>query len=133
MGSFLNVVLSMELAVANTTLSTAPINDVPAPNTLAATTVYYNPAVQIATYPGTVIPIPPNPDNNAIVVYVKNLDPTNELAITYEFNSSLGQTVTLVPGGVFMLFNPIQGDNGINFLYGLASMATINAEVFLAY
>ena len=60
MGSFLNVVLSMELAVANTTLSTAPINDVPAPLTLAATTVYYNPAVQAGTCPGTVIPIPPN-------------------------------------------------------------------------
>lgn len=133
MSSFLNVVFTMELAVANTSLSTTPINDVPATNTLAATTVYYNPAFQVATSPGNNIPIPPNANSTVVICYIKNLDTANPMSVTYQFNGGTGTTITLVPGGVFLLFNPSESTNGITSILVNAGGAIINAEVFLGY
>ena len=135
MSSFLNVILTMELAVANTTLSTTPIGDVPAPITLAATTVYYNPAFQVAASP-TAIPIPPPATNGAQIVYLKNLDDTNLVTLTYTpepFGSS-PTPIQIPPGGVFLYFNPGAGmPGGISALSVEAATSTVNVEVFIGY
>lgn len=130
--SFLNVVLTMDLAVANTTLSTTPINDAPAPLTLAATTVYYNPAFQAGTSP-TTVPLPPTATGGVCVAYVKNLDPTNNLTVTYTWGAGSPTSIVLIPSGVFMIFQPTETGQGISALSLTATAATINAEVFLGY
>jgi hypothetical protein len=133
MAGFLNTVFTMELAVANTTLNTTPINDVPATNTLAATSVYFNPAFQIATT-STTIPLPAPSGTAAQVVYVKNLDASNPLTLTYTPVGFSSTSIVLPPGAVFLYFNPeTTTGGGISALSAQATSASINAEVFLAY
>ncbi len=132
MSSFLNIVFTMELAVANTTISTTPLNDVPGNLTLAATTVYWNPAFQ-AAITATTVPLPPTTTGGVCVVYVKNLDPTNNLTVTYTFAGGSPTNVILIPSGVFLIFQPTETGEGISALSLTATSATINAEVLLGY
>jgi len=130
MSSFISVIFTMELAVPNSTLNTTPINAVPATNTLAATTVSYNPAFQVLTST-TTIPLPNNP---CLVVYIKNLDTSNILTITYTPVGGTSTSQILQPGGMFLSFNPSEaGGGGISSLTAIANSASINAEVFLGY
>jgi hypothetical protein len=133
MAGFLNTVLTMELAVANTTLNTTPINGVPAANTQASTNVSYNPAFQVATT-STTIPLPTPAGTACQAVYIKNLDPANLLTVTYTAVGFSSTSIVLPPGAVFLYFNPeTTSGGGISALSAQATTAAINAEVFLAY
>lgn len=128
MSSFLNAVFTMELAVPNTTLNTTPINSVPAVNTLAATTVFYNPAFQCPTSL-TTVPLPSTP---CWIVYVKNLDPTNILSVVFTPTGAGPTSLQLPPGAVFLHFSPNEAaGTGIAGVAVQADSATISAEIFL--
>src|ERR1700678_1884010 len=122
MSSFVSVVFTMELAVPNSTLNTTPINAVPATNTLAATTVSYNPAFQVLTTL-TTIPLPNTPVQ---VAYVKNLDPSNPITVAFTPVGFSATSITLPPGAVFLYFNPSETDGGgISALAATATGATV--------
>jgi hypothetical protein len=133
MAGFLTTVFTMELAVANSTLNTTPINDVPATNSQASTNVAYYPAFQVATT-STTIPLPTPAGTAAQTVYVKNLDGTNALTVTYTAVGFASTSIVLPPGAVFLYFNPESTTGGgISALSAQATSASINAEVFLGY
>lgn len=136
MSSFLNAVFSMNLAVANTTLNTTPINDSPATTTAAITTVYYNPSFQAGTSP-TTIPLPPPAAQGVFQVYIKNLDAANPVTLTYTAVGFSSTSIVIPPGGIFMYFCPETTYSGaaagISALSVTAASAVVNCELFLGY
>lgn len=63
---------------------------------------------------------------------VKNLDATNNITVTYTPVGGGSSTLVLVPGGVFIYFQPSEGAGGITILSLQSSSGTISAEVLIA-
>lgn len=132
MSSFLNVIFSMSLSVVNTSLNTTPLSDVPASVTQAATTPYYNPAFQVGTS-STTIPVPP-PNTTAQGFYIRNLDSTNPLTLTFTPVGGSATSIVVPAGALFIYFNPeAKTGGGIGSISATASTATVNAELFVSY
>jgi len=126
----LSVLLSATLSVTDTTLSpsativTRNLNN----PTLAATVSFYDPFFQAGAAPTTVN----LPAATVWVVYVKNLDAAANLTVTFTPTGGAAQTAILVPGGIFLYFQPTEGAGGITALSLTSSAGTINTEVFVA-
>lgn len=126
----LSVLLNATLSATDTTLSpsaTIVIRNLNNP-ALNATVVFYDPFFQAGAAPTTVN----LPAATVWVVYVKNLDAAANLTVTFTPTGGGAETVVLVPGGVFLYFQPTEGAGGITALTLTASAGTINTEVLVA-
>lgn len=126
----LSVLLSATLSVTNTVLSPSPTPVITNLNnpTLAATVSFYDSFFQVGPTPTTVN----LPAATVWVVYVKNLDPTATITVTFTPAGGAAETCVLVPGGLFLYFQPSEGAGGITALTLTASGGTISAEVLAA-
>ncbi len=126
----LSIILSASLTVADTTLSPSPQIVTRSLNnpTLAATVCFYDPFFQVNAAP-TVVPLPAN---TVWVVYVKNLDSTNNITVTFTPAGGAAETLLLLPGGVFTYFQTSETTGGITALSLTSSAGVISAEVLTA-
>src|SRR5579859_1448845 len=126
----LSVLLSANLTLADTTLSPSPTIVSRSLNnpTLAATVTFYDPFFQAAAG-GSAVTLPAA---TVWVVYVKNLDLAANLTVAFTPAGGASETCLLVPGGLFLYFQPSEGAGGITALTLTSSAGTINTEVFLA-
>jgi hypothetical protein len=129
--SNMNVILSANLQVQDITGggSQQIINRNIGNPTYAATTVFYDPFFQ-ATTSGVEVPLPVD----AYVAYVKNLDPAAVITITYQnLGSATNHTLTLSPGGVWMIYNVAQtAGTGIQALSIAGVGATVSCCVLVS-
>jgi hypothetical protein len=126
----LSVLLNATLSATDTTLSpsativTRNLNN----PTLSATVVFYDPFFQAAAG-GSVVTLPAA---TVWIVYVKNLDAAANLTVSFTPTGGGAETCILVPGGVFLYFQPTEGAGGITALTLTASAGTISTEVLVA-
>jgi hypothetical protein len=126
----LSVLLSATLSVTDTTLS--PSSTIVTRNlnnpTLVATVSFYDPFFQAAAG-GSAVTLPAA---TVWVVYVKNLDAAQNLTVTFTPAGGAAETLLLVPGGIFLYFQPSEATGGITALTLTAGAGTINTEVLVA-
>lgn len=131
----LSVLLNATLSATDTTLSpsaTIITRNLNNPQLINGLTVFYDPFFQ-ATAGGSAVSLPSPPAPATVwVVFVKNLDAAANLTVTFTPTGGAAETLVLVPGGVFLYFNPTEGSGGITSLTLTASAGTINTEVFVA-
>lgn len=96
--------------------------------TLAATTYFHDLFFQAAAA-GSAVTLPAA---TVWIVYVKNNDAAANLTVAFTPAGGASETVLLVPGGIFLYFQPSEGAGGITALTLTASAGTINTEVFVA-
>lgn len=126
----LSVLLSATLSTTDTTLTPSPTIVTRNFNnpTLAATVEFSNNFFQVAAAP-TVVNLPAA---TVWIVYVRNLDAAANITVTYTPSGGASQTLLLVPGGIFMYFQPTEGAGGITALSLTSSSGTISADVYVA-
>jgi len=67
------------------------------------------------------------------IAYVKNLDAAANLTVAWTAVGAAGSsTMLLVPGGVFIYFQPSEAAAGFTAMTLTPSAGTISAEVFVA-
>lgn len=127
----LSCLLNATITATDTTLSPSPtiiIRNLNNP-TLAAITTYYEPFFQASNL-GSVVNLPAA---TCFIAYVKNLDGAALLTVAWTAVGAAGSsTMILVPGGVFIYFQPSEANGGFTALTLTASAGTISAEVFVA-
>jgi hypothetical protein len=97
--------------------------------TLVATVAFYDPFFQAAVG-GSAVTLPAA---TCWIAYVKNLDAVANLTVQWNAVGSAGNsTMLLVPGGVFVYFQPTEGAGGFTTMTLTASAGTINTEVLVA-
>jgi hypothetical protein len=128
----LSIVLAANITESDTTLSPSPTIVSRSLNnpTLAATTSFYDPFAQVINPTTLVITLPVS--GTVWVVYVKHLGIAGNLTVTFTPTGGAPETLVLVPGGVFVYFQPSEGAGGITALSLSSSAATIPAEVLVA-
>ena len=125
----LSITLQAQLNVTDTTLTPSPQIITRSLNnpTLAATVSFYDPFFQAST--ATVVPLPAAV---VYIAYVKNLDAAATLTVIHTPTGGASQSEVLVPGGVFLIFNPSEGAGGITALSLTSSAGPTSAEVMVA-
>ena len=125
----LSVVLAATVTVSDTTLSPSPTIVSRSLNnpTLAATVDFANNFFQCTG--ATVVTLPAA---TVWVVYVKNLDGAANLTVTYTPLGGVASNMLLVPGGVFLYFQPSETAGGITALTLTPSAGTTSADVYIA-
>lgn len=131
MASNLTTVLSATLVVSDATLSPPPqivIRQLNNP-TLNGTSVFYDPFLQAASG-GTAITLPAA---TCFIGYVKNLNSgsTNLTVAWTAIGASGSSTMLLLPGGVFIYFQPATGGGGFTAMTVTASAGTCSCEVLV--
>lgn len=100
--------------------------------TLPGNTAFYDSFLSVATSPGTVLTLPAT---TVWVVYVNNLSGslnlTVQLTVAGGVQISAVNSPVLMPGAVFMYWNPVENSGGITGVTLIGS-ATCPAEVLLA-
>lgn len=127
----LSVVLSANITLADSTLSPSPTIVSRSFNnpTLAATVSFYDPFFQ-ASNAGSAVTLPAA---TCWIAFVKNLDSAATLTVAWTAVGAAGSSsMVLVPGGIFVYFQPSEGAGGFTAMTLTASAGTINTEVFLA-
>lgn len=127
----LSIVLSANLTASDTTLSPSPTIVSRSFNnpTLSATVSFYDPFFQAAAG-GSVVTLPAA---TCWIAFVKNLDAAANLTVAWTAVGAAGSsTMLLVPGGIFVYFQPSEGAGGFTAMTLTASAGTINTEVFVA-
>lgn len=121
----LSITLQAQLNVTDTTLTPSPQIITRSLNnpTLAAIVDFANNFFQCTG--ATVVTLPAA---TVWVVYVKNLDVAANLTVTY----NVSNTMVLVPGGIFLYFQPSEAAGGITSLTLTPSAGTISADVYVA-
>jgi len=127
----LSVLLSATLSATDVTLSpsvtivTRNLNN----PTLSGTVVYYDPFIQVPNA-GIVVNLPAT---TCWVGYVKNLSSATNMTVAWTAVGAAGSSsMLLVPGGVFLYFQPSEGAGGFTAMSLTAAAGTIPAEVFIA-
>jgi hypothetical protein len=130
MANNMNVILAAVLQVVDTKVSpSATIIQRSLNNpTLDAVVTFYDPFFQVTNVATTV----PLPAATIWVCYVKNLDVAANITVTFTPTGGGAETCVLVPGGLFIYFQPTEGAGGITALTLTSSAATIPACVLLA-
>ena len=109
------------------------LNGVVGTVTLQATASFYDAYLQAAAGGGTVLALPAA---TVWVVYVKNLHATQNLTVQLTVAGgvqiSAANSPILVPGGVFMYWNPAEAAGGVTGVTLVGSGANTSAEVLLA-
>jgi hypothetical protein len=125
----LSVILSANLTVTDTSLSPSPTIDSRSFNnpTLVATVTFANNFFQCTG--ATVVALPAA---TVWVVYVKNLDAAANLTVIYTPAGGVASNMLLVPGGIFLYFQPTETSGGITALTLTPSAGTISADVYVA-
>jgi hypothetical protein len=127
----ISVLLNATLSATDTTLSpsvTVVTRNLNNP-TLAGTVVFYDPFFQAAAG-GSAVTLPAA---TCWIAYVKNLDAAANLTVAWTAVGAAGSsTMLLVPGGVFLYFQPTEGAGGFTAMTLTASAGTINTEVLVA-
>jgi hypothetical protein len=125
----LSIILSATLTVTDTTISPSPTIVQRSLNnpTLLATVSFYDPFFQCTG--ATTVNLPAA---TVWIVYVKNLDAAANLTVTFTPAGGASETVLLVPGGIFLYFQPSEGAGGITALSLTPSAGTISADVYVA-
>jgi len=130
MASNLSTVLSATLVVSDATLSPPPqivIRQLNNP-TLNGTTVFYDPFLQAATGGGTSITLPAS---TCFIGYVKNLTANVNLTVAWTAVGASGSsTMLLLPGGVFIYFQPATSGGGFTAMT-LTGASTCSCEVLV--
>jgi len=126
----LSVILSASFTVTDTTLAPSPQIVTRSLNnpTLSATVCFYDPFFQVNAAPTTVN----LPASTVWVVYVKNLDTTNNITVSFTPAGGSPETCLLLPGGVFIYFQTAETSGGITALSLTSSAGVISAEVLAA-
>lgn len=127
----LSAILSASLTVTDTTLSPSPQIITRSLNnpTLAGTVCFYDPFFQ-ASNAGSAVTLPAA---TCWVAFVKNLDAAANLTVAWTAIGAAGSSsMLLVPGGVFLYFQPTEGAGGFTAMTLTASAGTINTEVLIA-
>ena len=125
----LSVVLAAQVNITDTTLTpsqqivTRQLNN----PTLAATVTFSDQFFQCTG--ATVVPLPAA---TVWIVYVRNLDLAANLTVTYTPAGGVASNMLLVPGGLFLYFQPSEGAGGITALTLTPSAGTISADVIVA-
>jgi len=125
----LSVVLAASVNVTDTTLTpsqqiiTRQLNN----PTLAATVTFSDQFFQCTG--ATIVPLPAA---TVWIVYVRNLDLAANLTVTYTPAGGVASNMLLVPGGLFLYFQPSEGAGGITALTLTPSAGTISADVIVA-
>jgi hypothetical protein len=125
----LSVLLNATISVTDTTLTPSPTIVTRNLNnpTLAATVSFSDNFFQATGL--TVVPLPAA---TVWVVSVKNLDAAANLTVTFTPSGGVAETLVLVPGGIFMYFQPSEGAGGITALSLTPSAGTVSADVYVA-
>jgi len=124
---------SASIQVLDQTTNLFRLNSVVGTVTLQATASFYDAYLQAAAGAGTVLALPAA---TVWVVYVKNLHATQNLTVQLTVAGgvqiSAANSPILVPGGVFMYWNPAEAAGGITGVTLVGSGASTSAEVLLA-
>jgi hypothetical protein len=126
-----SIVANCQLNVTDTSLSpsqqyiTRQLNN----PSLLATTVFYDSFAQVISPTTLVITLPAS--GTVWVVYVRNLGSAGNLTMNFTPVGGVASSLTLVPGGFNLYFNPTEGGGGITALSLTASTGTIPAEVLV--
>jgi hypothetical protein len=125
----LSVVLAATITVSDTTLSPSPTIVSRSLNnpTLAAIVDFANNFFQVTGATVVNLPAP-----TVWIVYVKNLDVAANLTVTYTPVGGVASSMLLVPGGIFLYFQPTEAAGGITALTLTPSAGTIAADVYVA-
>lgn len=128
----LSTLLSASVIVSDTTLSPSPqiiTRSLNNPTNAATTVVFYDPFFQ-APAAGLAVTLPASP---SFIAYVKNLDAAANLTVAWTAVGAAGSsTMVLVPGGIFIYFQPSEAAGGFTAMTLTASAGTINTEVLIA-
>jgi hypothetical protein len=130
----INVVLnSASIQVLDLTTNLFRLNSTVGTVTLAATTSFYDAYFLAGTGAGTVVTLPAA---TVWVVYVKNLHATQnvtvQLTVAGGAQISAANSPIVVPGGVFMYWNPSEGAGGVTGVTLIGSGASTTCEVLAA-
>lgn len=123
----LNAVLTATdtITTPNPTVVTRNFNN---PTLLA--TVYFHDLFFQAAAAGSVVTLPAA---TCWIAYVKNNDAAANLTVAWTAVGAAGSSsMLLVPGGVFVYFQPSEAAGGFTAMTLTASAGTINTEVFVA-
>jgi hypothetical protein len=129
-----NVVLnSASLQVLDLTTNLFRLNSPVGTVTLAATSAFYDAYFLAAAGAGTVLTLPAA---TVWIVYVKNLHATQNVQVLFAAVGgallSAANSPLVVPGGVFMYWNPSEAAGGITAVTLIGSGANTACEVLLA-
>jgi len=125
----LSIVLAASINITDTTLApsqqivTRQLNN----PTLVATVTFSDQFFQCTG--ATVVPLPAA---TVWIVYVRNLDAAANLTVTFTPQGGAAETCLLVPGGIFLYFQPTEGAGGISALTLTPSAGTTSADVIIA-
>jgi hypothetical protein len=126
----ISVLLNATLSATDTTLSpsvTVVTRNLNNP-TLAGTVVFYDPFFQAAAA-GSAVTLPAA---TCWIAYVKNLDAAANLTVAWTPTGQASSSSILVPGGIFLYFQPTEGAGGFTAMTLTSSAGTINTEVLVA-
>jgi len=130
MSSNLSTVLSASIVVSDATLSPPPqivVRSLNSP-TLAGTTVFYDPFLQAASG-GTTVTLPAA---TCFIGYVKNLSSATNLTVAWTAVGASGSSsMLLLPGGVFIYFQPATSGGGFTAMTVTAASGTCSCEVLV--
>ena len=127
----LSILLNAILTATDTSLSPSPTiftRNLNNPN-LTTGLVFFAQEFFQAANTGSAVPLPA-----AIcwIGYVKNLDAATNLTVNWTPVSGSAQNFVLVPGGLFIYFQPTEAAGGFSAMTLTAAAGTISAEVFVA-
>ena len=128
----LSILLNAILTATDTSLSPSPTvvtENFNNPMNVAGVVFFYDKFFQAAAG-GSAVTLPAATCWQA---YVKNLDAAATLTVAWTAVGAAGSsTFLLVPGAVFVYFNPTEGAGGFTAMTLTASAGTINTTVFVA-
>lgn len=132
MPSPISVLLNAILSATDTLTTPSPTvfsRNLNNPNLAVATTFFADMYFQ-ANSGGSSVPLPGG--GPSFVGYVKNNDVATNLTVSWIAVGAAASTFVMVPGGVWIYFQPTEGAGGFTSLTLTAAAGTINTEVFAA-
>lgn len=127
----LSILLNAILTATDTSISPSPTiitRNLNNPTLAPATVAFYDPFFQVSG--ATVVNLPAV---TCWVAYVKNLDAAANLTVAWTAVGAAGSSsMLLVPGGIFIYFQPTEGAGGFTAMTLTPSAGTTSAEVFVA-
>ena len=127
----INAVLSYTLSMVNVAQSTTPASIQWNGNTIPCTQVWYDLYYQVTGTP-TAVPVP---SLTNYLLYIRNLDPTNDItaAITYQSGGGTASAVVKSQGGIYLYYQPNNVGTGGIFGVNLSAPSVTPCEIMVGY
>ena len=131
MAGTLSILLNAVLSITDTSVTPNPTivtRNLNNPTLPSAVVFAYDTQFQVGTSATTFN----LPATTVWIVYVKNLSASSNITVTFTPTGGSSETLVLVPGGVFLYFQPAESAGGITALSLTSSSGTVGAEVLVA-